>query len=163
MQVRGSFDPLRLPSWTDRYEIDRRSSLPPGLEDGVATRLPKPPLSGSISSVRHTSGTGERMQRGKWFPISTGKSARAKRKRADFCAFVSRFMVWRRSNTTGSNHDGGASCNSLMPLIGSNVAQETTRSQALRFCLGTHCSGGSCLLSSQTKDAFRQGGASRAL
>jgi len=52
----------------------------------------------------------------------------------------------------------------LVPLIGINVAQETTRSQALRLCLGTHCSGGSCLLSSQTNDAFRRGrGASLAL
>ena len=51
----------------------------------------------------------------------------------------------------------------LAPLIGMNVAQETTRSQALPLCLGTHWCGGSCLPSSQTKDAFRRGGASLAL
>ena len=51
----------------------------------------------------------------------------------------------------------------LLPLMGIHVAQETTRSQALRLCLGTHWCGGSCLPSSQTKDAFRRGGASLAL
>ena len=51
----------------------------------------------------------------------------------------------------------------VVPLIGMNVAQEATRSQALRLCLGTHWCGGSCLPSSQTKDAFRRGGASLAV